>query len=313
MNALLSELGKKIAERWLSLLVLPGALFLAVALAARTLGHAHALNLGWLTAEIGMWARSPVVGTVGGQVIVLGAILAAAAAAGLVAQACGSALEYVVLAAGWRTWPWPLRLPAGQLVARRARRWSAKNAVHQRVREQDADALAHGRRADPAPRHRARRAVERISAEPPDRPTWSGDRTHAVALRLERDLQLDLATVWPHLWLHLPDTVRAEIGEARVALARATTLGGWALLYLPLTIWWWPALPTAAVLAMVSKHRVRSATDAYATLVEACVRLHVAGLADHLGIDHAGRPTTDLGATVTRFLTSSRPPATPPP
>ncbi|MFI6925364.1 hypothetical protein ACIBIZ_35860 [Nonomuraea spiralis] len=61
----------------------------------------------------------------------------------------------------------------------------------------------------------------------------------------------------------------------------------------------------------MSKHRVRSAADAYATLVEARVRLHVAGLADHLGIDHSGRPTTDLGATVTRLLTSSRPTATP--
>ncbi|RSN04874.1 hypothetical protein DMB42_29205 [Nonomuraea sp. WAC 01424] len=58
---MLSELGKKIAERWLSLLVLPAALFLAVGLAARTLGHAHALNLDWLTAEIGArpWPAPP--------------------------------------------------------------------------------------------------------------------------------------------------------------------------------------------------------------------------------------------------------------
>ncbi|WP_326770755.1 hypothetical protein OG978_44460 (plasmid) [Streptomyces sp. NBC_01591] len=41
MGGLLSELGKKLAERWFSLLVLPGALYLAVLAVAQTLGHTH--------------------------------------------------------------------------------------------------------------------------------------------------------------------------------------------------------------------------------------------------------------------------------
>ncbi|MFI9569579.1 hypothetical protein [Streptomyces rishiriensis] len=52
-------------------------------------------------------------------------------------------------------------------------------------------------------------AVARVSPEEPHRPTWSGDRMHAVNLRLARDL--DLATVWPALWQLLPDAPRQQI------------------------------------------------------------------------------------------------------
>ncbi len=49
----------------------------------------------------------------------------------------------------------------------------------------------------------------RIATEAPDRPTWSGDRIHAVTVCLERDLHLDLPLVWPHLWLTLRENCRA--------------------------------------------------------------------------------------------------------
>lgn len=51
--------------------------------------------------------------------------------------------------------------------------------------------------------------MARVSPEEPHRPTWSGDRMHAVNLRLARDL--DLATVWPALWQLLPDAPRQQI------------------------------------------------------------------------------------------------------
>lgn len=52
MGGLLTELGTHLAERRLSLLVLPGALFLAAAFAARTLGHADAVDLDLLVGEV---------------------------------------------------------------------------------------------------------------------------------------------------------------------------------------------------------------------------------------------------------------------
>ncbi|MDV9198666.1 hypothetical protein R6M67_25830, partial [Streptomyces sp. Wh19] len=46
MNSLLTEVGRKLADRWLSALVLPGALFVAAAMCGWWLGHPHALDTG---------------------------------------------------------------------------------------------------------------------------------------------------------------------------------------------------------------------------------------------------------------------------
>ncbi len=308
MSGFLSALGQKLAERWLTLLVLPGALFLALATAAHVLGQAHALDNHRLAEEITGWARTPIATSLGGQVVLLGAVLAAAAATGLVAQGLGLVVQRTVLAADWRTWPSPLQRWTQARVTRRRERWAA--AAH-RYREQlnaDARALARdGRRADLGPRRAAHQAMLRIAAEAPDRPTWSGDRVHAVAVRLGRDHHLDLPLLWPHLWLILPETTRAEITGAEQALTRATTLGGWALLYAPLTAWWWPAAPVATVIMLTARFRIRAAVDTYAQLVEAAARLHATDLAAQLGIDHSGPADTALGDALTDQLSARTP------
>ncbi|MFF2644957.1 hypothetical protein ACFVUB_34595 [Streptomyces niveus] len=288
MGGFLSELGKNLAERWMSLLVLPGALYLAVAAAARTLGHAHPFDLPHLTQQITTWASHPAASTVGGQVVLLAAILAAAAATGLAAQALGSLSEWLCLAADWPAWPAPLRRLAAKQTTRRRDRWNNAARAWHRHREQDAQALAHGQRADPAPRQAAERAMTRIAPEEPSRPTWSGDRLNAVAVRLERDHHLDLATLWPHLWLVLPEETRTQITLARQNLTRAATLTAWALLYLPLTAWWWPAALITATLTLTGWARTRTATDTYALLLEATTRLHTRDLADRLGLNPTG-------------------------
>lgn len=311
MGGLLGELGKKLAERWLSLLVLPGALYLAIACLATTLGHRHAVDLALLTDRVSTWAASPAATSAGGQVVLLAAILAAAAGAGLAAQALGSAIERLILAADWRTWPPPLRQLADAQVTRRCKRWMEAHRTYHHLRTQAEQARRAGAPSDKrqrTDRHDVYRKRNRISLEKPDRPTWSGDRIHAAAVRLGRDLKVELPIVWPHLWLHLPDTARAEITTARTALARATTLGGWALLYLPLTWWWWPAAVITAVLAVIAWHRTRTTTEVYALLLEAVTRLHLKGLAEHLGIDPAGRSLADLGQTLTHHLHTQPPP-----
>ena len=294
MSMILGELGKKLAERWLSLLVLPGALYLAVVYAAVTLGHRHALDVQRLMTEITARSVDPAAKMAGGQITLLVAVLAGAAALGLAAQTLGSLAERLILAADWQTWPAPLRAVAQHAVALRASRWADLDAVV-RVEQRRALLPAPADRPDPQRRLRAAHRRSQISVEPPERPTWSGDRIQAAALRLDRDHHLDLFSLWPQLSLVLPDPVRTEITSARSDLTRAANLAGWGVLYAPLARWWWPAIPLAIVLAFVARHRIRSTVDAYAGLVEAAARIHATTLAAQLAIDHTGPLSSDLG------------------
>ncbi|WP_392675829.1 hypothetical protein [Streptomyces sp. LN785] len=312
MGGLLSELGKKLAERWLSLLVLPGALYLAIAAAAHALGHANPLDVSRLTDQVTAWATAPATRTLGGQVVLLLAMLAGSATVGLAAQALGTLAERLCLAADWTTWPSLLRSRIGRRVTARQGRWDIAARHWHRHREDAARTRARGRRADPTPRLAAHHVLVRIAVERPARPTWSGDRIHAAAVRLDRDQHLDLATVWPHLWLILPDAARAEITTARQALTRATTLFAWALLYLSLVVWWWPAALITTALALTGWVRIRSAADSYALLLEAAMRVHATALARHLGLDHTGPLTREVGDELTRLLAPSPPPPSPP-
>lgn len=308
MGGLLSELGRKIAERWLSLLVLPGVLYLAVAVAGRALGHRRALDVVFLGDRITSWAAHPAADTVGGQVVLLAAVLAGAAAVGLVVQALGAFAERLWLAADWREWPPPLARLAGRRVAAVRRTWDEHARAYHDARQEAARARALGRSVDPAAREAAYRDMARTALERPDRPTWSGNRLHAVAVRLERDHRLDIATVWPYLWLTVPEATRAEITTARQDLTRATALSAWALVYLPLLWWWWPAVLVSAALFAISRHRTRTATEVYATLLEATARLHGRRLAARLGLDAAEPFGPHGGDALTRHLAPGTPP-----
>ncbi|NKY30297.1 hypothetical protein [Nocardia gamkensis] len=75
-------------------------------------------------------------------------------------------------------------------------------------------------------------------------------------------------------------------------------LAAWSVLYLALTVWWWPAAPLAVVIAETAHHRIRATTDTYATLLENAARLHTT-------TDHAGPLGPHLGHALTRYLRSS--------
>ncbi|NBH05915.1 hypothetical protein GTY80_22005, partial [Amycolatopsis sp. SID8362] len=135
----------------------------------------------------------------------------------------------------------------------------------------------------------------------------SGDRIHGVSARLLRDHRLDVALLWPHLWLVLPEQERAEITAARTGMTRASELGAWAVLYLSLSYWWWPAAVIAVLLAITARTRTRTATDGYARLVEAAVRLHARDLAGQVGIDFAGPLPADAGDRFDEVFASAPP------
>jgi hypothetical protein len=285
-----SELGKQLADRWLSLLVLPGALYLAVAGAAVTLGHSHPFDAGRLVQRVTAIAADPSVRTTGGQVLLLVAAVLGAAAVGVAAQGLGALVERIAMAGGWSQWPAPIASTVRPWVAFRQYRWDREDRKYaeQHLLARLPDAAA-GRRA-------------RISVERPERPTWTGDRIQAAVLRVDRDHWIDLAVVWPYLERVLPDSLRDDIAETRAALSRAAVQGGWALLYAVLTWWWWPAAPLALALAATSRHRLRVSADGYARLLETAARLYVPALAGQLGIDHAGPLDRPLGRRVTSHL-----------
>ncbi|MGP4051863.1 hypothetical protein [Streptomyces sp. 2A115] len=304
MNGLLAELGKKLAERWLSLLVLPGALFLGVLVAARELGHTRWYAVGELPARLDRHTGT-LAGSTADLLLRLFAFLLAAAACGLAAQALGSLVERLWLADDWHGWPKPTHRFVRRLVARRGRRF-----VRRRARAGADLAAAELRDAQPNAADRAAVAVarlRRVADAPPERPTWTGDRLRVVESRLT-ELGIRVAVVWPHLWLHAPDTTRAEITAAREGMLRAATLTGWGLLYLAVATVWWPGALISCVVVLTAWHRFRAATDAYATLVESAVRLHTQELARQLGIGRRGPLTRRHGAALSAYLADGEDP-----
>ncbi|MEU0237987.1 hypothetical protein ABZ234_09880 [Nocardiopsis sp. NPDC006198] len=311
MGAFLSELGTRLAERWVTALALPGALYLAVATAAYALGWDRAWDVGHLVSEITRLAEDPRVDTFGGQALVFAAILAGSSAAGLLARGTGRIVERLWTAADWHRWPPPLRGWTRRWVESRRRRWDVLRGEVERVRAAG-DGSGGGQGAEAA-FAAAYDRMARLSPERPERPTWAGDRIGAARTRLDRDHDADLAVLWPHLWLVLPEEARTEVAEARDALSRSTGLAAWALLYLPMAVWWYPAALASAVLAAIAWVRTRAAAEAYAALVEASVRLYATDLADRAGVGHGGRFDRDLGERLTLRLRASMPPPPPVP
>jgi hypothetical protein len=298
VGGFLTELGKKLAERWLTLLVLPGALYVAALAAAGVVGHTFAFSR----------LASRLTGLIvpASTVFVLAvAALLAAAAAGLAAQALGSLVERAWLAERWTSRPPGLRHLARFRVRRRRHRWSAAQAAYHDLTGTKTDLLATGK---PVPVEveeslaAGRRRVTRIAVEEPARPGWIGDRMHAVVHRIDRDYLLDLPTAWPHLWLIAPEETRTAITDAKAAFRRAATLAGRGWLYTAVAAFWWPATVLVIATLLTAHHRARSATETYAALIEATARLHTTALATALGMDHAGPLDRDTGWTVTCLL-----------
>jgi hypothetical protein len=227
VNVFLAELSKKLAERWLSLLVLPGLLFLGTAWAGWTLGQAKALRPRHALAAAQEQAQA-----LNGKPVQIGALVVAmllcAAAVGLLANALARPVEHLWLG----SWHWPWR-------------------------------------------------------PPPTTPrTWIGRRMALLDERIKAQyfgLQVSLA--WPRLWLTLGEDTRTVVRLAQERMAAASTLAGWGLLYLLLTLTWWPACLSAGAVLLTAWRRGREAVHGYASLVEAVIDVHQDGLAGALGVE----------------------------
>jgi hypothetical protein len=255
MIGALTEVGKRISNRWVTAILLPGLLLAAVGAIAVVLGHTRPFDLGHLvvTAEQvgGDLAARP------GRLVV--AIAAVLASAGLIGTAANGM--------GWLAQRWWMRrrFLTGRLITRS--RWSRRSRT----------LAATGRAGVPV-----------VDAYLPQRPTWLGDRARLVEARVRAQYHVSAALVWPRLWLLLDQDTRRPISDARTRHAEAVTLMGWGILYLVPGALWWPALLVAAAVQLTAWHRLRDTLAELSELVESAVDLRLRDLAEVLGIPISG-------------------------
>ncbi|MFF8772142.1 hypothetical protein [Kitasatospora sp. NPDC015120] len=299
MTAFLSTIGDRLAERWISLLAIPGLIYLTALTAALTLGHQHWHDIGRLRARLDALAVDPGTHSPGAIAVSAVAVLAGAAAIGAFVQAVGTWIETVWVAGSHN-------LVTRRLTARRRRRWLAADSAYRTAlvaagRATIAEADDAGRLTEEAELRYAAR--ERISLVLPHQPFWTGDRITAPEHRVRRAYQLDLAAAWPHLWLLASDGARAELTSARSSLMSAARLEAWSAAYLLLGALWWPAAVVGLLTAATAATRVRAAAASFADLTEALTDLYGKDLASALGIPCEGPLTRELGEAMTRALT----------
>ncbi|MFI6169408.1 hypothetical protein ACIBCN_21690 [Nocardia sp. NPDC051052] len=297
------ELAKKLAERWAVLLMLPGALFVMIAWAGSRLGQRHALDWSRLNGIVSTTAASISRQSPGTQAVLVVAVLLAATGAGAATQALAGWTRLIWLG------QWPRVLAPWQRwrIRRRRHRWHGHVQRRQRLEQaaprptrtteqQDAIDVAAGR-------------ANRIAMAEPGRPTWMGDRIHAVERVALNRYGLDLPFTWPRLWLVLPDATRTEIATTHGAFAAAVATGTWAWPYLFLGIRWWPAILIGVVVSLVGRAHGRSAVADLTTLSESALDLHARLLAKALGVageQSTGPLTLTEGFEVTALVRKGR-------
>jgi hypothetical protein len=287
MTEFLGEIGKKLAERWVAFLAVPGLLYLAAVTCAVVLGQDHALDFASLSNQITRWAGSATLRSVGSAALIAAAVLAGSVVGGLAAAALGRLTEAI-----WTT--------AGR---RRPAKWLTD---WRRERSREAKHIADDPASSQLQVRKAIARADRICLVEADRPTWVGDRLRASEVRVQRAYGLDLAATWPRLWLLAPESVRTEISAARDSFTASARLAGWAVLYLVLAIWWWPAAPIGVIVGTSSVIKARLAVGDLADLVESAVDLHGRELAVQLGRAEAGPLTAALGKEITTLMGKSR-------
>ncbi|AOR31714.1 hypothetical protein BFF78_12215 [Streptomyces fodineus] len=299
MTAWVASLGGKLAERWLATLVLPGVVFVCGAAVTARLGQRHWADVGLVRSGIDRFAVTPAAHSNGAVLLMALAAVVLAAAASAAAQALG---QLVV-----RLWTGTWGRCGGPLVRRRQRRWDQAAARYEAALREKARRL-RGVHPSPSatpvlPDTASLAAVrDRIALIRPRLPTWTGDRMVAVDEHIRTAYDLDLATVWPRLWLTLPEEVRAPLTQAQAGLTAAARTAAWGGLWLALGPRWWPAALIGAGGLALGWWRGRTAMEHLAQLVESTVDLHAAALAKSLGHPVEGPFGPADGEAVTRIL-----------
>ncbi len=275
MIGLLTEVGKKLTDKWMSLLVLPGLLYAGIVAGGWLLSvrgwstpAERAALLTSFDTSVAAADKSP-----GRAIGVLAIVLLLSAVAGFGAQVLGAVARRFWLAQA----PFGIVLrPLGPL---RRKAWLRL------------DQRSAGPKTPAVERVRLINRRNAIGLAEPARPTWMGDRMAALATRVRNAYGLDLATAWPRLRLSLPDQARTDASAASDGFGRASVQAGWGLLYAIAGLvfalngwgWWWVLGAIGIGTLLVGWWRGRVAVEELATVVESIVDVHAGQLAAQLG------------------------------
>lgn len=252
MDGILSDLGKRIADRWFAFLILPGVPFAATVIVAWAMtpsGAAHALDLDLLVRRLdtlGATAQTT-------RGIVIGCLLLAGVA---VVAVLVRELSLIVN----RLW-----LGRAALLCR---------LMRPGIRRRRRLALDTARRGSYA-------LPERYL---PHRATWIGDRFALVDERIAAQYGLSLARVWPRLWQLRDDRTPKVVSAAWDDYAAATVRVAWALPYLVISLFWWPAAPLALALVLLGWSQGRRSADDFCVSCEAAIDVQLRRLAHIVGV-----------------------------
>ena len=255
MIGVLTEVGKRVSGRWVTAVLLPGLLLVAVVVVAAVLGHGPALDADRLVAWVGRTGRG-LRAEPARLVLAVAVTVAAAGVTGTAAAGLGRLAQ--------RCWMRRRFLTGDVLVRSRFSRRSR--------------ALGAARRAD----------LPAVPAYLPQRPTWLGERVRLVEARVRAQYHVSAALLWPRLWLLLSEDARRPIIDARTRYTEAVTLVGWGALYLVPGLLWWPALIIAGCALLTGWRRAREALAEWTELVEAAIDLRLRDLAEALGMPFTG-------------------------
>ena len=265
MTDLIATVGKKITERWLAAILLPGLVYMAIIGWALLTGQRHALDLPWLAARLAdLWqnhASSP-----GTAVVATALALAGAGLAGVAATMIADDGVHRL---------WTMRGPKAWLAIRRDR----------------TKAAWQGRNPRPPDRYLPERAIV------------IGERFRLIGERVHAQYGLSVTAAWPRVWILTNADTRTLISVAHRRYYSDAALAAWGLLYLPWTVQWWPAAVIAAAALTLGHRRARASSAVLATLIEATVDAHSKELAEALGVDlPEGRVTPQEGNHINDIL-----------
>jgi hypothetical protein len=251
MDALLTGLGAKFAERWITLLALPGLLFaltLTLSWWLYPLGAAHALDPALLSDRLDQAPPRWPANTSHRVVLAALVTLTAAASAGAAAE-LSRAIAQLWLGRG---------VLSGKMlgVFRRRRIRQAQNAA--------------------PPNHRA--------GYLPGRATRIGDHLRLAEKRVDAQYRVALIRIWPRLWQLCDDSQRSPVQLAWDRYTAASVRAAWSLGYLALGLLWWPAAIVGATLYLSAWAAARRAAAELGLLVEALTDVKLPELASALGV-----------------------------
>ena len=105
-------------------------------------------------------------------------------------------------------------------------------------------------------------------------PTAVGNAIRAAEEHPFQHYGLEAVTIWPRLWLVLPEPTRQEVDVARSRLDRRAEVLGWGVCFTAFGALAWWAIPVGLVVAVVGYAGAKQEARTYADMLRSCFDLH---------------------------------------